>query len=606
MHIEFVRCQGAEPRPERRSKTKFASLSKIMLAITLTLHTKRSVRAFHAQAIRRFRPDFSTVDHRVHRLGDMRLFGSQDEAEQKDPAIQNRETKKKKKKPHKKQKVKYIKEITQEHLDRLAAAFDELARKDGFDSSTAKYADDATFEDEFDLDAMIARDELEEEFQDQGSLDDIDSPLNANEVLGLFDDGGGNHPNESSDGGRVNPADDMDARIAAAMAGDRIEVPEHLDRFAQTATDEQLAALGFKREENPFGNDETSRRDQFQLITDAMTCPACGSPFQSTNSNRPGYLPPEKYEIQVKLSKLEEMQKLQAKADKYEWSPEDEIEYLIQTSDGDVNSDEFDEMATIDLAAMAEELGLDMETISEKKVICKRCHGLQNYGTVEEVLRPGWTEEPLLSQSKFRELLAPLSQKPCVIIALIDLFDFGGSVLTELDSIAGENPVLLAANKADLLPAKMGHHRAENWVRRELEYMGIKSIANVGGAVRLVSCKTGFGISQLMQKARDLAEEVDGDVYIVGAANAGKSTLMNFILEKNSSKRRWSGKKRAGNATARRGALTVSPLPGTTLDFIKVDLGDGRSMYDTPGLLVPGTLTQKLTPEELKIVVPKK
>ena len=57
---------------------------------------------------------------------------------------------------------------------------------------------------------------------------------------------------------------------------------------------------------------------------------------------------------------------------------------------------------------------------------------------------------------------------------------------------------------------------------------------------------------------------------------------------------------------ARKGALTVSPLPGTTLEFIKVDIGFGRSLYDTPGLLVPGTLTQKLTPEELKIVVPKK
>ena len=29
-------------------------------------------------------------------------------------------------------------------------------------------------------------------------------------------------------------------------------------------------------------------------------------------------------------------------------------------------------------------------------------------------------------------------------------------------------------------------------------------------------------------------------------------------------------------------------------------------MYDTPGLLVPGSLTQSLTPEELKIMVPKK
>ena len=52
--------------------------------------------------------------------------------------------------------------------------------------------------------------------------------------------------------------------------------------------------------------------------------------------------------------------------------------------------------------------------------------------------------------------------------------------------------------------------------------------------------------------------------------------------------------------------MTVSALPGTTLKFIQLDLGDGRKLYDTPGLLAPGTLTQLLTPEELKIVVPKK
>jgi hypothetical protein len=70
--------------------------------------------------------------------------------------------------------------------------------------------------------------------------------------------------------------------------------------------------------------------------------------------------------------------------------------------------------------------------------------------------------------------------------------------------------------------------------------------------------------------------------------------------------RKVSGKRRAGNANKKRGEITTSPLPGTTLEFIKVDLGDGRNLYDTPGLLVPGTLTQILTPDELKVVVPRK
>ena len=201
-------------------------------------------------------------------------------------------------------------------------------------------------------------------------------------------------------------------------------------------------------------------------------------------------------------------------------------------------------------------------------------------------------------------MLKPISEQPAVIIALVDLFDFGGSVLRELDGIAGDNPVILAANKVDLLPSNMGKQRAENWVRRELEYMGVKSLANIGGAVRLISCKTGAGVRDMIEKARKIADDMDCDVYVVGAANAGKSTLINHILAHDSNKR--IGKIRAGNRNAFKGALTTSPLPGTTLKFIKVDLGDGKSLYDTPGLLVPGTVTQLLTPEELKIVCPKK
>ena len=35
------------------------------------------------------------------------------------------------------------------------------------------------------------------------------------------------------------------------------------------------------------------------------------------------------------------------------------------------------------------------------------------------------------------------------------------------------------------------------------------------------------------------------------------------------------------------GGVTTSSLPGTTLDLTELDLGNGHSMFDTPGLIVP-------------------
>jgi len=453
------------------------------------------------------------------------------------------------------------------NLDALTTAFDKMARAEGFDDSTAFYADDSTFENDF---------EGEEDGDDE-----------------FIDFGRGE---ESMEERIANAQSDMDLG--------RVRVPDQLDVFSKEVTTNDLKGLGFRKEANPFGNDETPRREQFQLITDAMKCSACGSGFQKQNEMKPGYLPPPKFETQVKLSKIEDAQALQKKAESSEWTPDDEVEWLLQ-SGAAFTADDDDE---INIDQMAENLGLDLMELAEKKVICKRCHGLQNFGEAPETLRAGWSDEPALSQEKFRDLLLPLREKPAVIIAVVDLFDFSGSILPELDAIAGDNPVIVAANKADLLPSNMGQTRAESWVRRELEYLGVRSIANIGGVVRLVSCMTGFGVSQLLSKARAIAHDMECDIYVVGAANAGKSTLLNHILEKNKERSKGDarGKKRAGNANKNKGAITASPLPGTTLEFIKIDLGDELSLYDTPGLLVPGTLTQRLTPAELKMIVPKK
>jgi hypothetical protein len=374
---------------------------------------------------------------------------------------------------------------------KLVALFDKMAKKDGFDSSTAYFADDATFDDDF------ADDDFDDDYKEDDSIPDF---------------------------GSRSGSQTMEERYAAAkgdVAKGKISVPKTLDDWAEKATFESLKSLGFRREVNPFGNDETPRKEQFKVISGAMSCSGCGSDFQTNDELKPGFLPFEKFEVQEKLAKIEEMQKKQEKANSNEWTPEDEIEYLLRQ--GEPNSgDEGDDLFEISPEEMAEKMGLDLEVLSRKKVLCKRCHGLQNFGTVEQKLRPGWTDEPTLSQEEFKKLLLPLKQKTAVILALVDLFDFSGSVLPELDEIAGDNPVILAANKADLLPSAMGQTRAENWVRRELEYMDVKSIANIGGAVRLVSCKTGFGIDAMMEKAKKLASEMECDIYVVGAANAGK------------------------------------------------------------------------------------
>jgi len=454
------------------------------------------------------------------------------------------------------------------HLDSVSVTFNKIAKKAGFDSTTAFYADDSSFEDDCDF-----------------NQDELD--LNTNDCSHpISDDSREGEEDVEED----RALDQFDAEFSSVSVSTKIE------RSSREVSVADMERLGFKGETNPFGDDETPRKDAFTLISNPMVCTACGSNFQSSDDLKPGYLPPEKYEIQVKLSTAQETSNILDETQLIDCISKDEIDDKIQS----------EEYLSTTCESVLQNIPL---SDSKNNVICQRCHRLQNFGDIPINLRPGWTKEPLLSQDTFRELLLPLCKKKAVIIALVDLFDFNGSVLPELDSISGNNPIIVGVNKADLLPSAMGKIRAENWVRRELDYLGVKSIANVGGSVRLVSCKTGFGVDKMLTKARNLAEDLGADIYVIGAANSGKSTLINYILSKNkyqSAQNNFQMKRRAGNANARKDPVTASPLPGTTLKFIKVNIGSKQNLYDTPGLLIPGALTQRLTPPELKMVVPKK
>ena len=92
----------------------------------------------------------------------------------------------------------------------------------------------------------------------------------------------------------------------------------------------------------------------------------------------------------------------------------------------------------------------------------------------------------------------------------------------------------------------------------------------------------------------------------MGAANAGKSSFINRLLEKNY-ERKDIMRTIGGNLHEIDTFIpqtTVSSLPGTTLDFIKMKLSNGVTMIDTPGLIKSGQLTSKLNTDELKAVMP--
>jgi ribosome biogenesis GTPase A len=86
-----------------------------------------------------------------------------------------------------------------------------------------------------------------------------------------------------------------------------------------------------------------------------------------------------------------------------------------------------------------------------------------------------------------------------------------------------------------------------------------------------------------------------GDLWVVGAQNAGKSSLITAM-------------KRLGG-TAGKGDPTVAPMPGTTLGLLKVagiPLGPKHRAFDTPGVPHAYQMTSLLAPDEVRMLLPSR
>ncbi|CAI5948479.1 unnamed protein product [Closterium sp. NIES-65] len=283
-----------------------------------------------------------------------------------------------------------------------------------------------------------------------------------------------------------------------------------------------------------------------------------------------------------------------------------------------------------------------------KLVVCARCHALRNYGQVKdesvENLLPDFDFERAVGQ----RLRAAYGRR-AVVLVVVDAADFDGSfprraaeLLARAEAEAagkwkesqadgkaagppgGSNTfrLILAANKADLLPPQISPLRLEQWIRRRAKAGGLPRLTSL----HLLSAKTGFGVAYLASQLATLAGP-RGDVWVVGAQNAGKSSLINALAAavktggkagKGGGKVGTTGKGAGGRAGKKGGkgggggvggvGLTEAWVPGTTIGVVPIEgvLGGRTRVMDTPGLLHPHQLSVRLSREELKVVVPRK
>ncbi|WP_161979236.1 ribosome biogenesis GTPase YqeH [Streptococcus sp. S784/96/1] len=209
------------------------------------------------------------------------------------------------------------------------------------------------------------------------------------------------------------------------------------------------------------------------------------------------------------------------------------------------------------------------------ELYCQRCFRLRHYNEIVDVH---------ITDDEFLTLLHEVGDSDALVVNVIDIFDFNGSVIPGLSRFVSGNDVLLVGNKKDILPKSVKDGKVTQWLTERAHEEGLRPVD-----VILTSAQNHHVIKELIERIDDLRK--GRDVYVVGVTNVGKSTLINAIIKE---------------ITGDKNVITTSRFPGTTLDKIEIPLDDGSYIFDTPGIIHRHQMAHYLTAKNLKYVSPKK
>ncbi|MGT2756227.1 ribosome biogenesis GTPase YqeH [Streptococcus ovuberis] len=209
------------------------------------------------------------------------------------------------------------------------------------------------------------------------------------------------------------------------------------------------------------------------------------------------------------------------------------------------------------------------------QVYCQRCFRLRHYNDITDVS---------ITDDEFARLLHEVGDSDALVVNVVDIFDFNGSVIPGLSRFVSGNDVLLVGNKQDILPKSVKASKVTQWLTERAHEVGLRPVD-----VILTSAHKKTSLKELMAKIETYRK--GRDVYVVGVTNVGKSTLINAIIQE---------------VTGDKEVITTSRFPGTTLDKIEIPLDDGSFIYDTPGIIHRHQMAHYLSAKNLKYVSPRK
>lgn len=205
----------------------------------------------------------------------------------------------------------------------------------------------------------------------------------------------------------------------------------------------------------------------------------------------------------------------------------------------------------------------------DRSTLCERCFRIQHYNDYQVISK---------TNQQFYKLLEKIDESQDLVVLVVDLFQ----IPKDLDLLAHllTNDILLVLTKRDLFSYDI-------YDQKFFDYMVRYPFHYVDQVI--ISSEKNYHFDLLMEKIKKYQKS--RNVYVVGYTNAGKSTMINKLIQHYSSIER---------------TITTSNLPSTTLDFIFVELNKTLTIIDTPGILEDRSMISLADGNLLKRIVPKK
>lgn len=187
----------------------------------------------------------------------------------------------------------------------------------------------------------------------------------------------------------------------------------------------------------------------------------------------------------------------------------------------------------------------------------------------------------------FLTMLYDAKASDALIVYVVDLFSFECSFVEEITDIIRRLPIIVVANKRDLMPKEAVDADLREYVAHRFRVAEIPLSAN---DVVLTSLTSSADIKPLMERIEEKRRR--HDVYIIGGTGAGKSLFFSSFLSL------------FDNPTGER--IITKDYPDTNLSVMTIPLDSSSYLYDTPGTSLENSLFANPDPSFEAAIKPQK